>query len=415
MLERYIQSPLVLHQAQHISDASLQAFLQHLESKGYSFGTIHRYLGAVVHFGLWKNRHGHTPDGSTRDDVYRFLRTHLPHCHCHPSFPRHKNTVRAALMRWVDVTELGRIAHDPLGKKEQWVSVFDAYLTDVAGLSPSTRLYRRRYALEFLRWVEATPSVELNTLTDLHVARYMGQRAAGISLATLAVIACSINSFLRFLSTNDDCSINPNINVPHPKVIYAIPTTQALTAEELNRLLVAIDRTYPVGKRDYAMARCLSDLGLRTSDVAQLSLDDINWRNSVMTVGPGKSRRCRKLPMSDTVRDALVDYLRKARPATTTRAIFVYHRAPLGEAVSPSTIRGAIRRAFTRAGFPAPESQVHRLRHTLATRLLQSGHCLKTIADVLGHQSLETTTRYTHVDQNALLAVALPWPRRTER
>jgi site-specific recombinase XerD len=160
------------------------------------------------------------------------------------------------------------------------------------------------------------------------------------------------------------------------------------------------------------MARCPCDLGLKTSDVAQLKLDDIDWHRSIITLRPGKSRRCRCLPMPNTVQDALIDYLRNARPSTAARAVFVHHRAPKDEAVLPSTVRQAIRRAFARAGFPASASQVHRLRHTIATRLLESGNSLKMIADILGHQSLDTTTRYTYVDRSLLSVVALPWPGR---
>ena len=114
--------------------------------------------------------------------------------------------------------------------------------------------------------------------------------------------------------------------------------------------------------------------------------------------------------MPATLQDALVDYLCNGRPTTTERALFVHHRAPKDEAVLPSTVRQAIRCAFKRAGFPAASSQVHRLRHSMATCLLAQGNSLKTIADFLGHKSLETTCRYLSVDRTSLQAVALPWP-----
>ena len=101
-----------------------------------------------------------------------------------------------------------------------------------------------------------------------------------------------------------------------------------------------------------------------------------------------------------------------ARPKTNEQAVFVYHRAPQGDAIKSSTVRGAIRRAFARAQFPATDSQVHRLRHTMATRLLQNGQTIKTIADILGHQCIDTTIRYTTVDRQTLNPVALSWPGR---
>ena len=254
--------------------------------------------------------------------------------------------------------------------------------------------------------------VKSNPLSKAHIADYIDQRAAGATNATLGSIICATKSFLQYLSALGICTIKLPIFVPRPKIINTTPKMAALTSEDINRLLDAIDHSYPVGKRDYAMARCLCDLGLRTSDVAQLRVDDIDWHRSVIMMRPRKSRRCRHLPMPNSVQDALVDYLCNARPSTAARAVFVYHRAPKGEAVLPSTVRQAIRRTFARTGFQSSVSQVHRLRHTTATRLLDSGNSLKTIADILGHRSLETTSRYTYVNRSSLSEVALPWPRR---
>jgi integrase/recombinase XerD len=192
--------------------------------------------------------------------------------------------------------------------------------------------------------------------------------------------------------------------------MHCLPDKKSMSKDELHLLLNSIDRGYSVGKRDYAITRCLSDLGIRTSEVANLTLDDIDWRNKVITVNSGKSRRQHKLPIPDTLMEAFIDYLTNGRPITNTRQLFVYHRAPLGKPVKATTVRAVVRRAFSSAGFNSSQSQVHRLRHTMATRLLKNNVPLKTIADVLGHQSIDTTIRYTYVDQDALRTIALPWP-----
>jgi integrase/recombinase XerD len=107
-----------------------------------------------------------------------------------------------------------------------------------------------------------------------------------------------------------------------------------------------------------------------------------------------------------------MDYVRSARPVTQDRHVFVYHRAPFGRAINVATARGSVRAAFRRAGLSDSASQVHCLRHTMATRLLRSGNSLKTIADLVGHLSINTTTRYTYVDRPILASVAMPWPAR---
>jgi integrase len=166
-----------------------------------------------------------------------------------------------------------------------------------------------------------------------------------------------------------------------------------------------------MGKRDYAMARCFFDLGLRCCEVAQMTLDAIDWRAGAVRLLKTKSHCEDSLPIPESLGRALVDYLEKARPATESRAVFVFHRAPKGQSVQGTTVRGAIRRAFARAGLPW--TGTHIFRHTMATRLLQKGTSLKEIADVLRHRSLDTTKIYTKVDLGQLARVAMPWPRRS--
>ncbi len=409
MLDQYIHNPQLQEETKHIMSNSMQVFLEHLEVKGYAPKTIHDYLGSVLHFSQWQRKNGRTLSEATSDDEINFLTTHIPCCHCPRSFPRSINTVRAALHRWVDVIGIQTITPSTEHEIEQLVLAFDEYLSNVIGLSVATRLYRRRHASDFLQFIGLH---RLAALSQNDIVNYFNQRTRNLAPTSIATITDSINQLLQFIFNHNHFEISHTLRMPRPKVPYCGPLDIALTDDELRTLFNAFDRTYPLGKRDYAMARCLSDLGIRTGDVATLQLDDIDWQRNVITLRQGKSHRRLKLPMPETLVDALVDYLCHARPKTNECAVFVYHRAPQGDAIKPSTVRGAIRRAFTRAQFSATDSQVHRLRHTMATRLLQNGQAIKTIADILGHRCIDTTIRYTTVDRQTLDSVALPWPGR---
>jgi integrase/recombinase XerD len=118
------------------------------------------------------------------------------------------------------------------------------------------------------------------------------------------------------------------------------------------------------------------------------------------------------LPLPAKTGQAIVDYLRKGRPATSTsRALFVRHIAPLDKPIGASIVRAAVRGAYLRSGWPYSQG-THVLRHSTASRLLQTGTPLKQIADILRHRSVDTTLIYTKVDINKLATVAMPWPRR---
>lgn len=183
-----------------------------------------------------------------------------------------------------------------------------------------------------------------------------------------------------------------------------------MSEDQLRRFLSGFDQTTPTGRRDYAMARCQVDLGLRAGEVIALHLEDLDWRRGTLRIAGGKVGRTRELPLPQEVGRAIAEYLRRGRPVTPCRNVFVRHTVPVGGAIGPALIRGVIRRAFARVEGCTHLAGTHVLRHTAATRLHRGGASLKEVADLLGHRSLDTTAIYTKVDLPALAAVALPWP-----
>jgi site-specific recombinase XerD len=158
----------------------------------------------------------------------------------------------------------------------------------------------------------------------------------------------------------------------------------------------------------------MADLGLRAAEVADLMLDGVDQTAGTLRLSANKSRRERVLPMSHRLRLAVASYVRRYRPKTDNRRLFVRHRVPVGEAVTRELVRGVMRRAY--ASVPGCEdwTGTHVLRHTAATRLHRAGADLKRVADILGHRSLDTTAIYAKVDFDRLVQVALPWPGRKE-
>jgi integrase/recombinase XerD len=141
---------------------------------------------------------------------------------------------------------------------------------------------------------------------------------------------------------------------------------------------------------------------------ASLRLDDVNWRQATLCVPGRKTGRSRLLPLTSRVGRAIGSYLRDRRSLTSGRGLFLLDKAPWSQ-VTTFTVQGALRRAYSRSG-ASPWSGPHTLRHTLATRMVQSGARLKDVADLLGHTSIDTTTIYAKVNLPMLRRVALPWP-----
>jgi site-specific recombinase XerD len=161
-----------------------------------------------------------------------------------------------------------------------------------------------------------------------------------------------------------------------------------------------------VGRRDFAILVLLARLGLRAGEVAALRLTDVDWRAGELVIR-GKGRREERLPLPVDAGEAIVAYLRDGRPAVREPGLFLAAQAP-SRCLTTSGISSAVASACLRAGLPV--AGPHRLRHSAATQMLQSGATLGEVGQVLRQRGLATTSIYAKVDRAALSTLALPWP-----
>jgi integrase len=182
-----------------------------------------------------------------------------------------------------------------------------------------------------------------------------------------------------------------------------------MATEDIDRLLASVDRSRAVGRRDYAVLLLAIRYGMRPSDIRQLRLDDVQWRRRLIAIRHAKTGRPLTLPLLPEIAEALADYLCAGRPATAAREIFIRHRAPFAPFVPTNNLTAIVRPLFRRTGLDQrPGGRgLYVFRHTLAGRLLTAGCPIKSIADVLGHQSTDTTMEYATVNLAALRRVAL--------
>jgi len=222
--------------------------------------------------------------------------------------------------------------------------------------------------------------------------------------------ATALRSFFRFLRAaglREDRLEDAVPMVPHR------PTglVRHLEPGRFEQLIASLDASSPRGLRDRAIIWCIARLGLRAGEVAQLQLDDIDWRNAVVRVRARKTGHGALLPLPVDVGAAVADYLQHARPNTATRQVFVLHRQRVGAPISSDIVGRAVDTALVQAGMDAPTRGANLLRHSLATSLLDRGVGLREIADLFGHASLASTRIYAAVDVAALREAALPWPQ----
>lgn len=285
---------------------------------------------------------------------------------------------------------------------------YDDHLREVRGLAEGTRRDRCRIVARLLRKKFAGGVVTMAKLRPVDVRRFIARQLGDSpSHSAAAQVAIALRSYLRYRTICGDsvAGLSAVISSPVQWKLSSLP--RALKPDEVQRLLAAL----PYGRnprRGYAIIRCALDMGLRAGEIANLSIDDIDWREGTVTLKGTKSRRQDILPLPMSTGQAFADYLQHERPATASRALFLCRRESRDIPITPHVIHNVIRRACQRAGLPVSGSHV--LRHTLACRLVENGSSLKEIADVLRHRSLETTRIYAKLDTPNLAGVALPWP-----
>ena len=286
---------------------------------------------------------------------------------------------------------------------------YEQYCKDRLQLRPWTLHGRTTELTIFLDFLHSRKARTLDQIQALDLSEFVCCRDH-LKPKTVARIVSDVRSFLRFLTMRGilqkDLSVElPKIRVPRDATIPSVWDQELVV-----RLLEAVDRSSAKGKRDYAILLLACRLGLRAGDIRTLKLDQLHWEDSTIEVTQSKTGMPLSLPLTNEVGEALIDYLKSGRPQTAHREVFLKVNPPFDPFMGNTNLHHIVRYWRQLAGirFRTPQKRgIHSLRHTLATRLLEKGTPFTTIAEILGHTSLESTRIYAKADVEALRSVAL--------
>jgi site-specific recombinase XerD len=387
-------------------------YVQHLHDHGYTYGTAIQYVECVAHFAHWTRRRFCLAD-INEVLIGLFLNKHLPTCRCAPRCQRARHTVHAGLGRLLEVLRsnghlAAAVSADPPAIFAE-LRNFEHYLDEVRGLGTTTRASRLHHIRRFLFDQFGVKVVSVSSLRPRDIARFITRFTDGWAPQSRQAVCNSLRSYFRFRALQGEQTTSLTAALPTIASWRLAGLPKTLPAHEVKQFLGAFNRGSVVGRRDYAISRCLVDLGLRTAEVSRITLDDIDWRAGTLKIH-GKDIRTDLLPLPRTTGTAIAAYLRHGRPSLQSRALFARHRAPLDAPVNAGIVRGVVRRTAERCGIITLTHGPHVLRHVAAQRLIQRGATLKDIADFLRHRCLDTAAIYTKVDLPSLSKVAMPWP-----
>ncbi|MGY4101720.1 site-specific integrase, partial [Nocardia sp. R16R-3T] len=286
------------------------------------------------------------------------------------------------------------------------IALFQVHLRST-GRSVSTVRTYATLAAEFLAFTNTRAGLGC---CDAAVIGAFVATLTGYQVKTVEQKLCAVRSFLRFAAAAglvDGACLDA---VPAARSTRQARIPSVWDPGEVARIVAAIDRDNPCGKRDYAIILLITRLGLRGIDVKRLEFADFDWPGNRLLVTQAKTGHEVRLPLLKDVGWAVIDYLRHGRPDCDCPQVFVRHTAPIGAFSDQDHLHQILVKHARAAHVPVSEKRrhgMHSLRHTLATRLMEAGTPVEQIADILGHQSAESAGVYLKSSLSLLAQCAL--------
>jgi integrase/recombinase XerD len=380
-------------------------FEHHLRHQGYTELSAAEHVRLLAHLSQWLEDRGLQPSGLTPVQVGAYVQAR----HAAGYTARLRVESMAPLLGFL--RSRGVVPEPtpwvPANEAERVLRRYHDYLVDERGLVPKVVEHWDGIATLFVSWCKgANEGWDPKTLDAAAVSAFVTAEVPRHGVAVAKNLVAGLRSFLRFLH------LEGLLGAPLAQAVPAVASRpgsslpRGITASEFNALLTSCDRRRSRGRRDYAILMLLGRLGLRAGEVAHLELEHLDWRAGDIVV-VGKGRRTERLPLPADVGEAVAAYLRRGRPRSECRRVFLRALAPL-VGLNPGAMSWVVYDACDRAG--VPRVSAHRLRHTAATQMLRSGATLPEVAQVLRHARPDMTARYAKVDHARLGALALPWP-----
>mgnify|MGYP003606262819 FL=1 len=271
-------------------------------------------------------------------------------------------------------------------------NTLDAYMRDVRKLESFT--------------ISELDNLSPQNITYENLQEYIYQLSKNkISERSQARAISSIKAFFKFLLEDDYRTDNPATLLEGPKLGLYLPDT--LSEEDINRIITCIDNSTDIGKRNKCILEVLYGCGLRVSELIDLKISNINFKESYIMV-EGKGEKTRLVPLANTTAEFIRSYIHTVRNKTKINkkyedTLFLNSR---GTNMSRVIVFIIIKELTQKAGISKSISP-HTFRHSFATHLLQNGADLRFIQEMLGHSSITTTQVYTHLKTEELRDVIL--------
>jgi site-specific recombinase XerD len=227
----------------------------------------------------------------------------------------------------------------------------------------------------------------------------------GWGRVSVATSAKALRAFFKHAAMRGWCTARIAAGIDGPRLFQHEGLPIGPSWPDVQRLIATTAGNSARDTRDRAILILLATYGLRSSEVSGLRLEDVNWESEKVSIGRSKQRRAQEYPLVSEAGEAILHYLKKARPRCTRREIFLTFKAPFRR-LSQGAVYHLVSSRLSALGIQVPRRGPHALRHACAGHLVTEGFSLKEIGDHLGHRSAFATRIYAKVDLAGLREVA---------
>ena len=409
MFDELFRSPTLVQR--HLSSPLLQQRLEYLQQcakQGYRPITLRQVAGDLLQI---QNLFGLATSSNlfSLADIPAAVRrwgNHRPRHFNYKNGRRSREQILQRAVKWLRF--LGRLRL-PGNAPPAYRSLLESFLDHLRvekGLSEASIQTRHWHVEDFLRWFfRDHDSFCQIRISDVDEAMTRKGRDDGYARLSIRAYASSLRSFLRYAETRGWCTQGLAALVASPRIYEHENLPVGPSWESVQRLVASTDGFRPKDIRDRAILLLLAVYALRSGEVRSLKLEDLDWEKGLLFVSRTKGRKREPYPLSPVVGQAIIRYLKEARPQSLHREVFLTVEAPI-QPLRGSSIWTIVAKRTSALEPPMERRGPHALRHASATHLLAEGFSLKQIGDHLGHRLSKTTAVYAKVNLTQLREVA---------
>jgi len=396
----------------------IEKYLDHLLQKGYSRWGIYHGLEHVLHFARYLHkRKVECLFQISPQDLENYLSNRNKEFSQRSKRPlqeHYKKVIRRAIKGFLFyLNQQGIIELKEYFKKKPTcpqiiTPFFEDYLNFCRfyrGLSPGTIKMHRYWILCLGKYLQAKEIKDFKSIKITDLDEFVLNYTSSLSRGSIHFMQVVLRSFLRYLFIVGEISRDLSLHILSPKIYRDKLIPRYISREEIKLVLKQVDTRTIVGKRDYAILVLLVSYGLRSKEIVNLKIKDIDWKEKKIIFPERKSGDALILPLKEEVSWAIGHYLRFSRTKKNYPQLFLSATAPM-RPLSPNLVGGIVRKYIKKAGLNSPSKGAHIFRHSLAKHLLDQGVSLATISKILGHKSIRSTMTYTRISMEQLREVS---------